>query len=141
MEIVTKEDVFIMITSFAVKKMIFLFPDVDVFSNDTDDYETYTTEDGKEYGKWDVPVFIVLNGLARKLSIPEIVLACVQKLCEHGFSVDCDKINGIIQTANEKCESEINAIIEADWRFEQGDNPIEIFNEIKWSLISEDNYY
>ena len=51
MEGLTIEDVYILITEHAMAKMPFL-------END----DIYTAENGKEYHKWDVPVFIMLNG-------------------------------------------------------------------------------
>ena len=131
---ISKEDVYMLIASRAIKKMGFLFSDEESEELDTDDYDTYIGHGGKEYGKWDVPVFIALNGVARGYDSVRIYHSCLMQMRSHGFSPDPEKLNKIYSTVVQKCSEEAEAILTTDDRFDAGDDPVEIFNDIKTSL-------
>ena len=137
MEHITKEDVYMLITSSAMNKMQFLFPEENDW--DSDDYDRYVSDDGKEYGKWDVPVFIMLNGVAQGTDPALLYRNCVLQMTGHGFAPDPQKLSMIYMTASQECEDEVEAILTANDRFGDGDDPIDIFNDIKYSLSDEED--
>jgi len=62
MEEITKEDIFMLISSSAKDKLDFIWPDEDDPDFLTsEEFETYVTDDGREYNKWDTPVFLNLH--------------------------------------------------------------------------------
>ena len=130
MEKITKEDVYRLIASSAMEKMDFL-----------DDDETYIGNNGEEYGKWDVPVFIMLHGTASQVSYVQIMNTCVINLTTNGFGIDPNLLNKAYQTVVEKCQPEVDAIRETDRRFDVDDNPIDIFNDIKALLTFAEDVY
>ena len=113
--------------------MDFLFPREDTENWDSDDFDSYTV-DGKEYGKWDVPVFIILNGIAYGQEKNNSFQMCAFQMRSHGFIPDFFKLEKIFQVAGEKCKNEIRAIIVTDERFNSEEEPLLIFNDIKDSL-------
>lgn len=64
---------------------------------------------------------------------------CINNLATHGFGIDPDQLNKAYQTIIEQCQPEIDAIKEADKKFE--DNPVEIYNDIKALLTFGEDVY
>lgn len=122
---IVKEDIYIAIVKSAITKMPFL--------NSEDNDNTYF-HNGREYHEYEVPVFIVLSGLAHERSLVEIYNKCVMQMLSRRFSPDPEIINHIVEIVRKECQDEINLVKETDRRFSIGESSISIYNDILDSL-------
>jgi len=135
MEEITKEDIFMLISSSAKDKLDFIWPDEDDPDFLTsEEFETYVTDDGREYNKWDTPVFLMLNGVMSNQDKQWVINLCCAQMMLRGFTPDVKKIEKVYQTIRRDCQDEVNALSYAMNRFEMDDDYLEILNSVKYML-------
>ncbi len=134
-EEISREDVYILIADSAMRKMRFLFPNADSEEYDPVADYTYTDDSGREYKRWDVPVFIILSGIADIRPEEDIFDRCRRQMAVHDYVPEEETLRRIYDTAENECLDEINAIIETDRLFEADEDPIEILGTIKNMLL------
>lgn len=124
---IEKEDIYLVIAKSAMSKI------QPLFSEDCDNNNTYI-HNGREYREYDVPVFIVLSGLAHGYSLVDIFRQCVMQMQFRGFSPNPEKLNQIVDIVRKECQAEIDLVRETDKRSLSGESPVSIFNDIIDSL-------
>ncbi len=134
-EEISREDVYILIADSAMRKMGFLFPNADSEEYDPVADYTYTDDSGREYRRWDVPVFIILSGIAAFFPREVIFDRCRSQMAVHDYVPEEETLRRIYDTAEKECMDEVNAIIETDRLFDADENPIEILGIIKNMLF------
>jgi hypothetical protein len=121
MKNIEKEDINIAITKSAMNKMKFIFPE-----NESVKY----TSVGREYGGYDVPVYIVLHDFAYGKSLIETYAKCVNQMQSHGLSPDANILNLIVRNVKDFCQDEISLVREVDRRISTGEEPETVYGDI-----------
>lgn len=116
------EDIFIAITESAKSKIKFIFSE--------DEEEITYISGGREYGEYDVPIWITLSGLSAKKSLIEIYHHCVFQMMSHGLSPDAEKLNQIVQNVIDLSQDEIVLADNANQRINDGESPARIYEDL-----------
>ena len=123
MKEIEKEDIYIAITKTAMNKIHF------IFSEEMDEKITYISN-GREYGEYDVPLWIVLSGLAGGYSVIEILNKCVMQMISHGLNPDPNILNLIVDNIYDLCQDEISLVREVDRRLDAGESSTSIYYDV-----------
>lgn len=135
MEEITKEDVFKLISASAMQKIEYLFETNNNDENENiDEFETYITEDGIEYYKWDVPLFVMLDGRVNKTPPTNILARCIDFFKTRGFEIDIALLANVFNDIQIKCKEEEAALLFAYRQFDQEENIVDIYNNVKYML-------